>query len=465
MTALKSHRPPVSRKSMAGQALFVVVMLLIMRFLWVRNQPERLTTPPISEAWKISGDYRYALAYRDPDTVSEPSIQAQPLHDLAVRTLAAEDNRYSFYLRDWQDRFSVGRFSIANGKLYYAMEPRPLKSIALEARPMQRTDSGGGAVVVMRSLGTFRAEAKSPPDTGARGKKSAASTATSLSTPQVRLRQLAIQGGTPQDVASLPGKELCFIGDHVFWIRPSPDNTSERIVGQGPQKGTYWNEEICHSDLMLTSLKDGTNRCLHSGLSSRSYLIAGQSGVSWDEPAAFPDKPTIFYARVSVGSVRSLGGLTENGFNFDGRSLVEFGNRLYWLALLSTRRSDQHRKLMSANLDGADMREISAQKDQSPLDCLMLHVYRGSLYGCFAETFKRADGAVVRHDYLCRIHPERSDPIQIVYKLPEKSFVRAFDSGYLYFDRPESKGSLWATLTADGAAMDTTTSFYRIPLN
>lgn len=143
MTALKSHRPPVSRKSMAGQALFVVVMLLITRFLWLRNQPERLTTPPISEAWKISGDYRYALAYRDPDMVSEPSIQAQPLHDLAVRTLVAEDNRYSFYPGGWQERISGGisgggysianwgdSFSIANGKLYYAMEPRPLKSIS-----------------------------------------------------------------------------------------------------------------------------------------------------------------------------------------------------------------------------------------------------------------------------------------------------------------------------------------------
>lgn len=67
---------------------------------------------------------------------------------------------------------------------------------------------------------------------------------------------------------------------------------------------------------------------------------------------------------------------------------------------------------------------------------------------------------------LCRLNPDRSDPIEIVRKLPSGAVSSQFGGGYLYFVLNEKHRSLWATMTDDDTAEgDSTLTLCRVPLD
>ena len=194
-------------------------------------------------------------------------------------------------------------------------------------------------------------------------------------------------------------------------------------------------------------------------------MEAGEAGISWTEPAPFPTRPTLFYARSSDGSVRSLGTLTKT--NQGVERIAETDKRLYWAVPDPAANSQEPFQcvLMSANDDGTDIREVCAQRDKHPIESMALHAYRGSLYCCLTEVPTITKDGTLRQQYLCRLHPERSDPLETLYKLPGKPRIDQFDGGCLYFVWSETKRSVWAAMTNDNVGMDYTDSFCRISLD
>ena len=452
MTTTESRRPPISRKSMAGQALFVVVLLLIARFLWMREQPERLMHSPIGY-YRISGDTLYLenagmIGAQNLSGQGEPAIQAQSIHGGGMRMIVKEDAHYRFY-----NLGSPNDFGLAEGKIVYAVEPRPTK-LPPAMENVLAPEPG-------QFLGTFLPQPTGPQGKGTVGQKRKPLRPTDLPAMDVRFRQVSAQGGSPQDVAPFLHAGTCLVGNHAFWIRSGPEEMVQVTRKQGTQDPTYWTEVTAHSDLMLTSLTDGATRCLRRGILRDTSLTTEESGVVWTEPAPFPGHPTAFYARVSDGSVRSLGILAEENQTLG--PIVEVGSRLYWTNIV--RYPIQLGILMRANLDGTDVHEVFSQRENHPGDVRILHAYRGSLYCCLSGSPKTTRGYAPRNRYLCRLRPERTDPLEILHKLPDNSTNYQFDGGYLYFVWREQKRSLWASLVNEEAGAEILDTLCRLPLD
>ena len=341
-------------------------------------------------------------------------------------------------------------------KLYYVVEPLP-KSIF-------GVGGGGGGSTSDQFLGTFLRPQNSPPGTNAEQKR-LDSGPTYLGVRDVRFRQISLHGGTPRDAATFRTARVSLLGNQVFWVRPGPEERSATIRMQEDRNRPYWREVTAHSDLMLTSLTNGVTRCIRHGIPYNTNLHAGEVGVAWIEAAPFPEPPTLFYARVSDGSVRSLGApAKENEFtNWASKHFAEFGNRLYWLSV--SQNGNDPSVLVSANLNGKDIRNVCTQRDSHPMDVRSLHGYKGNLYCCIVEPPVMSPGVAPRNQYLCRVHPARADPLEIVYQLPKGFAFDQLDGGYLYLIRSELKRSLWATITDDPGGALTVDTHYRISLD
>ncbi len=494
MTVPKSTRQPINRKSVVLQALFMVVLLLIARLMWLRNQPERLTAPP---GGLISGENRYDYDTSQMSLVPRPKgvsttsvglsgnarVEARHLHDERKWTVTDEDAHY---------RFSgfPNMFSVFDGKFYYAVEPRPKSEMPLGGGGGASAPNLGTGVVVSapslagggfgsaqknpdQFLGIFLRSPKRLPRQEAVGQKRVRLSAASSPGKEVLFRQVATQGGKPRDVLTLRTDSFRLIGNHVIWIKPGLEEIDTVTQKQGSRILNDWQEVTAESDLMLTSLADGTTRCIRHGISRDLFLFVGETGVAWTEPAPFPQQPTLFYGRVSDGVVCPLGTLPkldENDENrvVDPRHFVETGDRLYWTM---NHHGERGCVLMSARPDGSDLREVCSQRNKHPIIDLALHAYMGKMYGCLTEAAMTSNGLVVS-SYLCRVHPERSDPLEVLNKLPLTSQEFQFDAGYLYFFCKEKRWNLstilrnlWAIVTSDNVGAEYTNTLYRLSVD
>jgi hypothetical protein len=446
MTNVVLSKLSANRKSIAFQALFVVVMLALGRFLWIRNQPERVMNIPLTEIGSpISGDNLFMFA-RESSPASPTSIKARSLHDGTERVISKVDARYD--VLGYYGTRVVGR------NLTYVVGPHVIPFSGNPGPPAKSVSS----TYRVQNIGTFLPPQKGLPGIGATEHKRTRTRQPFL-TADVRLQQVPVGGGMSRDVVTVQDyNHICLVGDHVFWIRPGSDELVGVIQEEGDHTRTSWAEVTAHSDLMLTSLIDGTTRCLRHGISRTTSMEAGQAGVALTEPAPFPEPPKLSYIRVSDGSIHSLGTVVQAG---GARSFVEVGNRLYWTALISApvKNEASHYKLMYVSLDGTAIHEVCAQRDRRLIDHLRIYAYRGSLYGILAQTSTTATGDPISEHYLCRLHPERSDPFEILYKADGW-----FDGGYFYFVRHEAQRGLWATLTNDEAQASYTDTLCRLPL-
>jgi len=422
MTAIGSKKPPLSRKSIAGQILFVVALLLVARILWTRNQPERLTkVAQINFNYKIVGDNIYGLGS------VEPAIRTQSVHGSRSRTLVPNDPNYPFYSQS-----TDSELTIVEGTMYYVVKARSIPSS--ESNAYQGSPS-------------YLLPPNGLPNPPIARQKRAQRTQYPPSADEIKIRQIPLQGGTPHDVATFHTDNLCLVGSHVFWIRPEAEET-EQVSYQGRK----WWEATAHSDLMLTSLTEGTTRCIHHGIYRHTFLKLQPTGISWIDLAPYPTQLTLFYTNASDGIVHALGPLKNQSPNPSAMDLLELGGRLYW---------STNQGLMSSTLDGTDIREIlkPSEKHMVPLQAPFL--YRNSLYFYMQEESRSPKDQPPT--YLCRLHPDQSDPLEIVRKLPALTTYTPSD-GYLYFDRKEQHGSLWATLTNDDANETTEYVLCRIPM-
>jgi hypothetical protein len=459
MTNVVLSKLSANRKSIAFQALFVVVMLAIARFLWIRTQPECLTNMNLpTRGYTVSGDDLYMFVPQGAVDQSVDFLKVRSLHDGRERVIGKVDARYEV----------LGQYGrrIGGGNLTYVVGARNRIVFGNPGTPAV----GASPTYRVQFLGTFLPSQKSLPGTGAIGHKPKRIAHPFLHA-DIRLQQVSLQGGMPRDVMTFQDyNHVCLAGDHVVWIRPGPDERVEVTREESSRTRTAWTEVTAHSDLMLTSLTDGTTRCLRHGISRTTSMVAGQAGVALTEPAPFPEPPRLSYIRASDGSVHSLGtAVQEEG----SQSFVEAGNRLYWTTLtsVSVRNAAPHYRLLCVSLDGTDIHEVCAQRDRRPIDHLALYAYRGSLYCTLAQTSTIGTGDhlgiyAFSEQYLCRLHPEQSDPFEILYKLPTQSYRGGawFDGGYLYFVRDEAQRSLWARLTNDDAQASYTHMLCRFPL-
>jgi len=438
-----SSKPPMSRKSLFWQTLFVVSLLITARLLWINYQPERLTTITV-ENFKISDDHLYGLfspaVSRRIDInpwgmsydSSQYGIQVQSIYAPNLRTLVHNDPQYPF-----RQPYTLGT---AEGNLYYAVKPRSISKQRLVPGPFGNTfflpPKHRSAAQAAELKYTERKQY--PPKAE-----------------EMRFREVSVHGGEPREVAVLHGDSFCLIGSHLFWIRPATEATVKVNQGQA-----FWWETTAQSDLMLTSLSDGSTRCIRQGIYRYTPLTIHETGITWTQLAPYPQKPTLFYAHASDGVVRSLSMIDDP----NPQSLHEFGGRLYWTINTSPSEgyANSRQVLRSSNLDGTDVREILSEIQKRPIAYILLYPYQNSLYCCLRVARQTSNGR--GQSFLCRLHPDQPDPLEILRRLPSGTRFAQFDGGYLYGVLHERRRSLLSSLLDDDLDQSFTTTLCRIPL-
>jgi hypothetical protein len=443
MSATASRKSPASRKSLTAQVVFVVVLLVVGRVLWTRDQPERLRHTQPGD-FVIVADTMVTLRL---SVTGEPTVVTQSIYGGETRSLTKDDAQHRFY----ENYTSMpNRSGVVEDKLYYGVETLAQQSA---------NASVGGAISAnpVRFLGSFLLRSE-PGTLAASGEPQRAVTA-DRPPHEVRFREVAIRAGTSRDVVTLRGESLRLVGDHVFWIRPAPEETRWITRGKAPQTQEIRVERTAHSDLMLTSLADGVARCIRHGISREVTLNQGNAGVTWQEERPYPGKPVLFYARSADGSVRSLP--DRAGSLAISLVYVEYGDRLYRSPSLH---ASGDRMLQHSKLDGSDLKELRVPGEGKSLRSLT--VYRGALYGVLTEAPANNGNPfkVKASQYLCRVYPERADPVEILHKLPGPIANYGFAGDYFYFVLTEKRRSLWASLTADEMGTEITDTLCRFTL-
>jgi len=438
--------------------LFVVALLIAACLLWMRNQPERLITFSDTSYspgyYKVSGDNLVLFASPPSNPYATFGIQVRSLKGHTTRTLVPADPQLQFYRpilsRGMMIEPGPCLWSIAAGELYYAVEARSQYGIS----PNEGPDPPPG------HYSTFLMASKGPTPAESREETRILISQAHLPVQAVQFREISLQGGSPREVVALRGENFIMIGNQVFWIRPQVEKTVQISRSRKPHGRNNWLETTAHSDLMLTSLTDGATRCIRHGIARNPGLRLMATGVVWAEFAPYPRKPNTFYARASDGSIHDLKTLSDARFP---KPLLEFGGRIYWTDIRHEAEESafqtSHEVLMSCNLDGSDAREILNKVDQRFLDSIMLSAYHGGLYCCLNELpMKDSD---TPRGLLCRLFPEKYDPIEIVRKMPTGSDATALsDGGYLYFVWQEPHHSF-----SPPFRVTHTPALYRVPLD
>lgn len=434
------RKPSLSKKSLIGQALFVVALLLLGRFLWMRQQPEHLQMTPSIDVSLGFIALTESTCYLPQKSgfglrAGETAICAQSLQTGELREIAKESSQYAIYALAPEDAL------VSHGNLYYTAAVHNVSQAPQERDNIVTWSRRTGGYIGSRSIVLAENANKGsdmgfflmpPPGSAVVADSKRISLETrEIFPPGYQVRQVALSGGTPQDAPIPPGSGFVLCADHVFWIRPAVEQTAEVVQGETPQARKHWKEMTARSDLMLTSLPDGATRCIRHGIYGSTLLIAGPSGISWWEPALYPRPNEFFYARAADGRVTALG---ARPVGKDVSPCVEMGGRLYWT---DWNTASESVTVMSAALDGSDRHEVPGIVANRQIGHLQLYPYRGNLYGYMQETSARG-----QEDYpisLCRIHPDRPDPIEIVRKISGRGVAvdavsnLQFSGGYLYF--------------------------------
>jgi hypothetical protein len=416
-----------------------MALLLIVRYLWMRDQPERLGSTKVGD-FGISKETMVA-------------VRSSSYHEVVVQTQSIYGGREKEICRDPHTLFSLiwpgiydSNLSIANGKLYYG--------VYMPSVPLKRSSYAGSVgsatlknVYVPPYRGSFLlASIQGAPSADAVQKRT--HSRSMRDSDAVRFRAVSMDSGKWQDGPTLKGVSFTLVGESVFWIHPAVEDRVEVFQGRAPRYAAQWNENSAHSDLMLTSLTTGMTRCIRQGVAANTALQGGNAGVSWQEPSLYPRAPVLFYARSVDGVVRSLIALSDKSPYRSTPRLVEFQQQLY-ADVLNGAAGTATLKMFGFNGDQSS--EISLHGKEYVQGGVTAH--NGSLYSLMVESQARNGTRVQGRAklLLCRLHPERSEPVEVLHKLPEGCGNYRFEGKYLYFTLTEQQRSLWSTVTGDQA--------------
>ncbi|HZT40608.1 MAG TPA: hypothetical protein VFA07_00395 [Chthonomonadaceae bacterium] len=417
----------------------------VVYILYFRHRPECFPGGFSGDVGQIQDGQKYWL--------SGNTILAQSVTGGTIREVVREDTR--------AEVDAVAGIQITGGSVFYfAMSPsrRPVKNPGgLRPSPFPAS----------RFLGVYRASPhKASSQELSREKQVVLPVSQTLTESTGRFRSVPVQGGAPRDLTARIEGSACLAGGYAYWIQKRPDGMVQIASG-----GVTWEEMTGHSDLMATTLADGSLHKLSTVLPMNSVLLAGPNGVFWTEPRPFPHSgQDLYYYRAGDAKLYTI--LDYRGDPFGPPT--EFKDRLYWFAT----NKPPHwpnldwsaDRLVSARLDGSDLREVflPAARMRFPvlwrLRSSFLQVYRGHLYGLFRDQPSGVSPVLGNPRYLCRIDPDRSDPVEDVFTLPSGSANCTVDGDSFYFTHLEEDRPFLDRLTGDEAHIGYKQTLCRIRL-
>jgi hypothetical protein len=145
------------------------------------------------------------------------------------------------------------------------------------------------------------------------------------------------------------------------------------------------------------------------------------------------------------------------------------GDRFYWSS--GTRLAPPGRErlgpaVISARPDGSDARVLLDLRAHPSLEApvAFLGVHRDRLYCTFqTKARRRSPGDPATVPVLCRIRPERPDPVERLKELPAEIAHATFDGDYCYFVAREHQEN-WLDWSQEGLSGQTVPVLYRCRL-
>jgi len=429
------RKPIIS--SIVLQSVAIGIMILIAIQIWRRGEPERLTNlrdSPLN--FHIVNSVLYRPAYRDPWNLRAPVIVSRPING-RERVILEENQQFQF--------MSPRTFTVDDAGIIYGLSRyRPLDP---SVPRLMMAPALGGILPPQKPAGLVRPMSKQ----------------SNVSAPAprfCRLRQVPLVGGPARDLATIQSGNVALADKTAFWVRPSarPNLNAQRGTRNlGPPERL--------GDLMLTSLVDGRERQVRSGIPVETQLMTGTDGVFWIE---FTNRPNsggdLFYARSADGRARRVGSAARDDLV---RWAVEYRGRVFWLQGPAAFNEDgtDAGVIMSADLAGADTRRVCTLSGLQRLHVpgSGAAVYRGSLYLVLTDMSGPLTEESQRQNCLCRLHPGAKDPIEVVRKLSPLSGLFQFDHGCLYYvSKEKDVGPIGALL--DDAPGPLSNVLYRVAL-
>lgn len=492
-TAQKSQGKPLPGQRPYRTVLLLVVFGVAVWFVYKSRQPEQLMDLTMIRRHWITHGQLYWIQ-QDPFNARQPrtngtTIYAMPVTGGTPRVVAREDSR--------QIAGDVNNDSLifTDTSLFYKTVPPP---------PPGRTGTVvgmGGSMAISVHLGDFLAPNRHFSVSHAPWEKRQILPSIpekSLQDPpiEIHLKRVPLSGGTPQEVARIPGhvwsqgEPIVVSGQNVYWLRNRPGERmqvtteadkdqigralAEKLketgtAGSGNPKTFVHDEVIGHSDLMVTSMKDGSARVLRSGLSGYG-IFGGANAVFWTEPRVYPDlRQSLYMLHLPDEQIRCL---TTSDPARDIRP-AEYQGGFYWQDIgREYDRGNPPRvigttaRILRARPEDTEARPVLSLEQPGFLAATGPFAQEGQLYLLFKEPVKpNMDADLERQPFwLCRLHPERAQPLEKIRTLPGDAYDFHFDQDYLYFERKREIRSLWDTLTNDEVNTRRQDTLYRVSL-
>lgn len=304
--------------------------------------------------------------------------------------------------------------------------------------------------------------------------------------PPYSLMRIPIRGGTAEKLGVV--RDFVSFGTNtVYWLDAERKWTATYVGGR---------QTAARVDgvgrLMVTSLSNGKTWVAATGLPALPAIVGSEQGVAWTTPRpGAPQHDDVHLLREGTTAPIVIRDVPENA---TGRVPVVCGDRIYWVDLeheptggtstasidsevgarrvvatanprgTSARAGNQaadgsmvymtvRTRLMSVALDGADRRVVLT----API--LHLYVHKDRLY-----LFLRRDDERNVPGGIVRLHPERSEPMERIAAMPDKTTGVFFEEDYLYFTVQEQRRTWMERLTGDISRYDTYQTLRRIRL-
>jgi len=445
-----SKQKPAKRKSLrhtAWQLGVVAVVLLLWRLIYQVQQPELIQTPAAPGPHPVIHHGEFFWITQD---AGGPILHARPVRGGPERILAQESP-------DVEVPSSMPLL-FTDTDVFYTLHPKP-KPQLLNISGAGAGGTGSGSTVI--NLGTFR-PGKERPVPGERHTK-----LPSWSPESYRLRRVSRGGGPARDVPNVEADywswDIQIVGDWIYWIKTRPDDAT--IIMRGPEVHM---ERIGHSDLMATSLQTGETRKLAGNMDASAALMSGTGGVYWEEPRPYPDLiQDLYYASATTPRRLAIPGYQASSYDrpfLGSDTLTEYRGRLYWIQYTTDMSHPapspvtRPARLVSANSDGSDLKTVLDLTPGKLATFRLLKADQNSLYGAYLPPERYGQ---VNATLLCRLHPERANPLEILRPMAGGITV---DQGYLYFDAEEKVGAFWDLVMNDEVNLKRVSHLYRIPL-